>query len=199
MTYVIGLTGGIGSGKTAVSDLFAARGIIVADADVASRKVVEPGEPALAAIAQHFGDDVLAADGSLNRARLREIVFSDVDERRWLESVTVPAIMQELRRILAESTSPYSLLMLSSGNGRSPLVQRSLVVDVPEDVQIARVTQRDNNTPEQVQAIMAAQPSREERLAYADDVIVNDGSLRELEAAVERLHAKYLELAERHG
>lgn len=199
MTYVIGLTGGIGSGKTAVSDLFAARGITIADADVASRKVVEPGEPALDAIADHFGTSILTADGSLDRARLRQIVFADADERRWLESVTVPAIMQELRRILAESTSPYSLLMLSSGNGRSPLVQRSLVVDVPPDVQIARVTARDKNTPEQVRAIMAAQPTREQRLAYADDVIVNDGSLRELEQAVDRLHAQYLELATSHA
>lgn len=198
MGFVVGVTGGIGSGKTAVTDRFAARGITIADADVASRVVVEPGTAALAQIAEHFGEGVLQADGTLDRAALRKIVFEDAGERAWLESVTVPAIMNELRRILRESTAPYSMLMLSSGNGRSPLIHRSLVVDVPEDVQIARVTARDNNTPEQVQAIMAAQPSREQRLEYADDVIVNDASLDELDERVEELHQQYLELASNH-
>ena len=198
MGFVVGVTGGIGSGKTAVTDRFAARGITIADADVASRVVVEPGTAALAQIAEHFGEGVLQADGTLDRAALRKIVFEDAGERTWLESVTVPAIMNELRRILRESTAPYSMLMLSSGSGRSPLIHRSLVVDVPEDVQIARVTARDNNTPEQVQAIMAAQPSREQRLEYADDVIVNDASLDELDERVEELHQQYLELARNH-
>ena len=160
--------------------------------------MVEPGTAALAQITEHFGQGVLQADGTLDRAALRKIVFEDAGERSWLESVTVPAVMNELRRILRESTAPYSMLMLSSGSGRSPLVHRSLVVDAPEDVQIARVTARDSNTPEQVKAIMAAQPSRQQRLEYADDVIVNDASLDELDERVEELHQQYLELARNH-
>lgn len=196
MGFVVGLTGGIGSGKTAVSDRFAARGVTVADADVASRRVVEPGTLALAEIEAHFGTGILNSDGTLDRAALRQIVFSSANRRKWLEGVTVPAIMRELTRILSASTSRYNLLVLSSGGGRSPLAQRNLVVDVPVEVQIERVTRRDRNTPEQVKAIMAAQPSRDHRLAYADDVIVNDGSLDALEGQVEHLHQRYLKMAE---
>lgn len=195
---MVGVTGGIGSGKTAVTDRFAARGITVADADVASRTVVEPGTPALASIVDHFGKEVLQPDGTLDRAALRAVVFQDAAERRWLESVTVPAIMSELMRILRESKSPYSILMLSSGSGQSPLIHRSLVVDVPREIQIQRVTARDSTSADQVEAIMAAQPSREQRLAYADDVIVNDASLDELDEQVEKLHQQYLRLAKAH-
>ncbi len=197
--FVIGITGGIGSGKTAVTDRFQSRGITVADADVASREVVQPGMPALAAIADHFGPEVISEDGTMVRAAVRKIVFADPDERKWLESVTVPAIMDKLRDILAKSGSPYSLLMLSSGTGQSPLIHRSLVVDVPPDVQVARVMSRDNNDEEQVRAIMAAQPSREIRLEYADDVIVNDGSLEQLDEAVQALHEQYLTMAAAHA
>lgn len=196
MGFVVGLTGGIGSGKSAVSTMFAERGVTIADADVASRTVVMPGTPALAKIVEHFGRGVLNEDGSLDRAALRQIVFANAEERRWLESVTVPAIMAELRHILATSTAPYAILILSSGSGRSNLTHRSLVVDVPPDVQIARVTARDNNTPEQVRRIMDAQPPREARLQYADDVIVNDGSLEALAREVDRLHRQYLDMAE---
>jgi dephospho-CoA kinase len=199
MGFVVGLTGGIGSGKTAVTDRFAQFGITIADADLASRKVVEPGTPALAAIHGHFGDSILNPDGTLNRPSLRTVVFADTTERTWLEGVTVPAIMNLLRKILSESQSAYAILMLSSGGGRSPLVQRNLVVDVSSTVQIERVTRRDNNTPEQVRAIMAAQPSRQSRLQYADDVIVNDGDISDLDAEVLRLHRLYLELAANHG
>lgn len=193
--FVIGITGGIGSGKTAVTDRFQARGITIADADVASREVVQPGMPALEAIAEHFGPEVIQADGKMDRAAIRKIIFAEPDERKWLESVTVPAIMNNLREVLTRSTSPYSLLMLSSGTGQSPLVQRSLVVDAPPEVQIARVMARDANDEEQVRAIMAAQPSRETRLEYADDVIINDGSLERLDEVVKVLHEKYLKMA----
>lgn len=199
MGYVVGLTGGIGSGKSVVSDCFKRRGVTIADADVAARTVVEPGTPALARITEHFGAQILRPDGTLDRAALRNIVFRSVEDRRWLESVTVPAIMSELRDILEKSTAAYSMLILSSGSGRSHLINRSLVVDVPEDVQIARVTSRDNNSVEQVRAIMNSQPTREQRLSYADDVIKNTGSLTELEALVDGLHTKYLNLAEQHG
>ncbi|MBD3648052.1 MAG: dephospho-CoA kinase, partial [Pseudomonadales bacterium] len=184
--FVVGLTGGIGTGKTAVSDRFLARGITVADADVAARQIVEPGTPALAEIRAHFGDGIVDDEGRLDRAALRQRIFADKDERRWLESLTHPAIMRQLRDELAASTSDYALLVLSAGTGRSPLIQRMLVVDAPRDVQIQRVTARDSNTPEQVQAITDAQPSRETRIAIAEDVIVNDGSLAKLDDDVER-------------
>jgi dephospho-CoA kinase len=195
MVLVVGLTGGIGSGKTAVSDRFGERGITIADADVAARVVVEPGTQALEKISQHFGSGVLE-NGELNRAALREIVFSNATERRWLESVTVPAILQELRRILDYALSPYAILMLSSGSGRSPWIDRQLVVDVSPEVQIERVATRDSNTPEQIRAIMKTQPSREERLKYADDVIVNDGDFSQLDREITQLHQQYLNLAE---
>ena len=193
--FVIGITGGIGSGKTAVTDRFQARGITIADADVASREVVQPGMPALEAIAEHFGPEVIQADGTMDRAAIRKIVFAEPDERKWLESVTVPAIMNNLREVLNRSTSPYSLLMLSSGTGQSPFVQRSLVVDAPPELQISRVMARDANDEEQIRAIMAAQPSRETRLEYADDVIINDGSIERLDEVVQVLHEKYLKMA----
>ncbi len=195
MVFVVGLTGGIGSGKTAVSDRFGERGITIADADVAARVVVEPGTQALEKISQHFGSGVLE-NGELNRAALREIVFSNATERRWLESVTVPAILQELRRILDYALSPYAILMLSSGSGRSPWIDRRLVIDVSPEVQIERVATRDSNTPEQIRAIMKTQPSREERLKYADDVIVNDGDFSQLDREITQLHQQYLNLAE---
>ncbi|MFN3239270.1 MAG: dephospho-CoA kinase [Pseudomonadales bacterium] len=198
MVFVVGLTGGIGSGKTAVSDRFASLGVTIADADVSARTVVEPGTPALAKISQHFGPKVLQEDGSLDRAALRKIVFTDHDERKWLESVTVPAILEDLRHILDTATSSYAILMLSSGSGQSPWIDRNLVVDVPESVQIARVTQRDNNDEAQVRAIMATQPGREDRLAYADDVIDNTLGMSELDSRVAELHEQYLQLAANH-
>ncbi len=193
--FVVGLTGGIGSGKSAVSDQFQSLGITIADADVAARKVVEPGTEALQRIKTHFGADILLADGTLDRAQLRGIVFADAKQRRWLEQVTVPAIMQLLDSTLKNSTSAYSILMLSSGRGQHPLIDRHLVVDVSPEVQLARVMARDQNPLDQVKAIMATQPSRQERLDYADDIIVNEGSLEHLKIAVSELHLKYLALS----
>lgn len=198
MVFVVGLTGGIGSGKTAVSDRFAALGITIADADVSARTVVEPGTPALAAIEAHFGKEVLLADGYLDRAAVRKIVFADPEQRQWLESVTVPAILKDLKHILDTAKSKYAILMLSSGSGQSPWIHRQLVVDVPEEVQIARVTSRDNNDADQVKAIMATQPSREQRLAYADDVIDNTQPLESLDARIQTLHEQYLRLGAEH-
>lgn len=196
MVFVVGLTGGIGSGKTAVSDRFANLGITIADADVSARTVVEPGTPALEKITAHFGNEVLLDNGSLDRAAVRKIVFADSSERKWLESVTVPAILEDLRHILDTATSAYALLMLSSGSGQSPWIHRNLVVDVPEEVQIARVTSRDDTDEAGVRAIMATQPTRQARLDYADDVIDNTSSLEELELRIAELHQLYLELAE---
>lgn len=197
MTYVIGVTGGIGSGKTAVSDYFAQLGITVVDADVASRVVVEPGRPALAQIAEHFGPQILQADGTLDRAQLRTAIFKDPAERVWLEGLLHPLIRQEIKDGLNNATSPYALLVspLLVESGQSKFTQRVLVVDVPAELQLQRTVNRDNNSPDQVKAIMAAQASREQRLANADDVIVNDGTLEQLHRQVDALHEMYLGLS----
>lgn len=195
--FVVGITGGIGSGKSAVSDRFKRLGIKVVDADIASREVVKPGKPALVAISQHFGSDVIQADGSLDRARLRSLVFADPNERIWLERLLHPLINEYLRQELASATSPYAILVspLMMETGQSRFTHRMLVVDVPEHVQLARTMARDSNNEAQVKAIMAAQASREARLATADDVIQNDAGFEALDAAVMQLHERYLELA----
>jgi dephospho-CoA kinase len=194
---VIGITGGIGSGKTAVSDRFKALGVSVVDADVASRVVVEPGGPALAAIAEHFGEDVIQQDGSLNRAELRRRVFADPAERHWLERLTHPLINEHIREELEKAESPYAVLVspLLAETGQSRFCHRILVVDVPEEVQVRRTMTRDANDEAQVRKIIEAQASREQRLALADDVIVNDGSLEALDEEVARLHEIYSEMA----
>jgi dephospho-CoA kinase len=195
--WVLGITGGIGSGKTAVSDRFGALGVTVVDADVASRVVVEPGRPALAAIAEHFGDEAINNDGTLNRAELRKRVFADPEERKWLEQLTHPLINQYLLEELANAESPYAILVspLLAETGQSRFCQRIVVVDVPIELQVERTMSRDDNDEAQVRAIIAAQASREERLKLADDVIVNDQGLEHLDAEVARLHQSYLEMA----
>ena len=195
--FVVGLTGGIGSGKSAVSERFAAKGIDIVDADIASRVVVEPGQPALVAIAEHFGKDVITAEGRLDRASMRKRVFADPAERRWLERLLHPSINDYLVKSIAAARSRYVLLVspLLFESEQWKLVHRTLVVDVPEDVQVARTATRDGNSPEQVRAIMAAQTSREARRSRADDVIVNDRGLDHLDREVDRLHALYLRLA----
>ncbi|MGE0625292.1 MAG: dephospho-CoA kinase [Pseudomonadales bacterium] len=195
--FVVGLTGGIGSGKSAVSERFERLGIKVVDADLASRAVVEPGRPALKAIEEHFGADVITADGTLNRAALRKLVFENEAERRWLEALTHPLINQYIADELGSATSPYVILAhpLLVETGQTRVCKRVLVVDVPEELQLQRTMARDDNPESQVRAIMAAQATREQRLAAADDVIVNDRDLSHLDREVERLHVLYLELA----
>jgi len=194
--YVVGLTGGIGSGKTTVSDLFAKLGISIADADVVARTIVEPGRAAHSAIKERFGEPILLEDGFLNRAKLREIIFSNQEDRRWLEHQTHGPIMQMLGEIIESATSPYSILVLSAGAGRSPLINKMLVVDTAVALQISRVTMRDSNSRQQVESIMASQPTREERLAWADNVIGNEGSVDQLEQEVLNLHHYYSKLAD---
>ena len=196
--YILGLTGGIGSGKSAVAARFRALGIRVVDADQAARAVVEPGTPALAAIAEHFGAGVIQADGTLDRAALRRLVFDDAAERRWLEQLLHPRIGEWLRARLAEAPGPYAILespLLFEGS-QHRMVQRSLLVDVPEEIQVARAAARDGNSPEQIRAIMAAQLSREARRARADDCIDNSGPPEALDAQVAALHRRYVALAE---
>ncbi len=195
---LVGLTGGIGSGKTTVANEFAALGITLVDADIVARQVVEPGTAALAAIRQHFGTAVISADGSLDRTRLREIVFTDTAAKTWLNQLLHPQIRAELLRQLAAATSPYVLLVapLLLENQLDALVDLVLVTDVSEQTQLQRTTSRDGSSQALVQSIMAAQSSRAGRLARADFVIDNDGPTTELPQQVAKLHQIFLRLAE---
>ena len=193
--FVVGVTGGIGSGKTLVTDAFAAKGIVIADADEVARQIVEPGEPALAQIVAHFGEGIIGSTGRLDRAKLREIIFNDVDARRQLESFTHRPIMEALKRRLLSATSAYALLVLSAGLGNSPLIHRMLVVDADESVRIHRVMARDGSSESLVRQIIASQPSSTERRKIADDVIENNGPTTIVIDAVDRLHDAYSELA----
>lgn len=194
--WILGLTGGIGSGKTAVAQHFIDLGVHLVDADHAARWVVEPGRPALGRIAEHFGQEVLLPDGQLDRAALRGRIFQNPEERRWLEGLLHPLIGQEILAHLGRAESPYAILVspLLVESGQHRLAQRVLVVDAPEHLQLARTIQRDQVTEEQVHAILQVQAKREERLRHADDVIVNDRDLSWLKAEVERLHHFYLTL-----
>lgn len=192
----IGLTGGIASGKSAVANEFASLGIPLIDADLISRELVEPGQPALAKILEVFGPGVLDQSGHLDRRRLRELVFADPAQRRRLEAILHPAVRAELIRRSQESTGPYQILVvpLLVENRLGHLVDRILVVDVPESTQIERLQARDSVDPDQARRMLSAQTSRTARLAEADDVISNTGSLSDLKAQVAALHVKYLGL-----
>lgn len=198
--YIIGLTGGIAAGKSELSRRFEALGITVADADVAARDLVAPGSEGLARITAHFGPDILLADGQLDRAALRERIFASAQERQALEAITHPAIRQQLRATCEQATGPYAMAaipLLAEAGGRQqyPWLDRVLVVDVPVSVQHARLLQRDGITAELADRMIAAQASREQRLALADDVVVNDGQPEHLQAKVEQLDRLYRELA----
>lgn len=200
MTWVVGITGGIGSGKSAVTDRLETHGISVVDADKVARVVVEPGQPALVAIAQHFGADILKPDGTLDRPALRKIVFEDDNARQWLEGVTHPAIRNEISRQLAQASSPYIVLSspLLLESGQNSFADYVVVVDVPESLQIARTMARDNNDESLVKAIMAAQLPRDKRCAGANEILSNDGTLAQLHAKTDALHLQLLERARSH-
>lgn len=192
---IVGLTGGIGSGKSTVARAFGSLGIGWVDADDVAREVVMPGEPALAAIREHFGNDVLHADGTLNRAALRSIVFDNPTERKWLESVTHPRVRERnlvhLERL--QRQSPYVLLVspLLFESGQDKLVDRTVVVDVPVELQLSRTRARDDVSEAQVHAILAAQLPREERLTKANDVIDNSGDHASMMQQVTQLDQHY--------
>lgn len=194
----IGLTGGIGSGKSFVADLFAAQGASIVDTDVIAHQLTAPGGRAMPAIRESFGAEYLNGDGSLNRAAMRARVFSDADAKRRLESILHPLIGTETTAAAQRAEGEYVIfvvpLLVESGRWVER-VDRVLVVDCPEALQIERVMQRSQLPAAQVEAIMATQASRQERLAVADDVIVNDGERAAVEEAVARLHAQYLLLA----
>lgn len=196
MSLTIGVTGGIGSGKSTVARAFAEHGIEWVDADDVAREVVEPGEPALADIADHFGRGVLTAAGHLDRRALRQIIFADETERRWLESVTHPRIRERLEAHLgrmAATNAPYHLLVspLLFESGQHHLADRCLVIDIPEALQISRTASRDGVDEAQARAIVAAQMPRQQRLAKADDVIDNSGDADALARQVARLDRLY--------
>lgn len=198
--YFIGLTGGIASGKSALEKAFAKQGVVVADADLLAREVVAPGEPALAAVVERFGAGVLQADGQLDRAALRVRVFGDPDQRRALEAILHPAIRARLEAACRAAPGPYAIAtvpLLTEGGGRAayPWLHRILVVDTPAAVQKARLMQRDGIDATLADQMMAAQASRAERLALADDIVVNDGDLAHLQRAADQLHARYVALA----
>ncbi len=198
--FVVGLTGGIGSGKTTVANLFAKRGIELVDADLIAREVVEPGQPALAQIAEHFGSNVLNPDGSLNRAELRQQIFSHPEQRNWLEQLTHPLIRQLTVQRLQQAKSDYVILVspLLLETDQHRLCHHLLVVDVPESVQIERTVQRDSNSDQQVQKIIAAQCDRQLRLERADSVVDNTQSAETLAPRVKQLDQQFRELAARY-
>lgn len=197
--YVVGLTGGIGSGKTVVSNRLQAKGIRVIDADMVAREVVQPGEPALARIQQHFGDEVLTDSGELNRSKLRSIVFANEKQRTWLEQLLHPLIRDRILQQLEESQSSYTLLVspLLLETDQHLLVNHIVVVDADESQQLSRTRLRDNSSEEQIRAILAAQMSREERRSKADTILDNSGDLVQLEAQVDQLHEQLLQAASR--
>jgi dephospho-CoA kinase len=197
--FAVGLTGGIGSGKSTVADLFAKRGVTLVDTDVIAHRITAPNGLAMPSIAAEFGSSFVAANGSLDRARMRALVFSDDTARKRLEAITHPLIRAETERERQQAAGPYVIvvvpLLVESGNWKTR-VNRVLTVDCSVETQIARVMSRNAFAREQVLAIIARQATREARLAAADDVIVNDGrSLEELDVDVDQLHRTYVSLA----
>jgi dephospho-CoA kinase len=195
--FRVALTGGIASGKSTVADLFAALGVPVIDTDVIARQVVEQGQPALAQISAMFGPDVLDSEGRLDRRRMRERIFTDPDAKRRLEAILHPAIRAEMERQSMAAQGPYQVLVipLLTEGGRRDHVDRVLLVDVPEELQVQRLMMRDGVSHEQAQASLNAQATRAQRLALADDVIRNTGRVDGLREQVAELHGKYLRLA----
>jgi dephospho-CoA kinase len=196
---VVAVTGGVASGKSAATHVFETLGVAVADADVAARAVIEPGQPALDRVVARFGADSLGPDGRLDRARMRQRVFADPAAKADLEAILHPPIRAWLRAACDAAAGPYAVVaipLLAEGGGRQayPWLDRIVVVDVPEAVQLARLQQRDGITAELAARMVAAQATRRQRLALADDVVINDGSLAQLEAAVIRLHHRYLQI-----
>ncbi len=193
----IGLTGGIASGKSAVASAFAGLGVPVVDADRLAREVVEPGAPALAAVVREFGAEILGPDGRLDRRRMRALVFADAGRRRRLEAILHPAIRAAMAAAIAALEAPYVVVAipLLVESGQQSAFDRVLLVDCPPETQLARLIERDRETADGARAILAAQAGRELRLAAADDVLENTGSLADLDAAVRRLHQRYLALA----
>lgn len=193
--YILGLTGGIGSGKTTISDLFKEQGVEIIDADEISRTLVQKDTTLFNKIVKHFGNDIINKTGELDRSALRLIIFNSPEEKQWLEELLHPAIKTEIQSQIIKSTSAYVLLVvpLLLESGTYNFVNRVLVIDVPETLQIERIKQRDGSNEELVKKIIAAQIPRQERLLQADDIIDNSGPMSLIRHQVEKLHAKYLQ------
>lgn len=193
---VIGLTGGIGSGKTTVAQLFEKQGVPLIDADLIARELTETQKPAWKKISAHFGPGILKTDHSLNRQKLREIIFNDPGKRLWLEKLLHPLITEEIQNRLQKLQAPYCIVAipLLIETGPYPFIDRILVVDVDEATQLQRLKARDQTRVEELQKIIASQTSREKRLAEAHDLIQNNGEQNELQAKVDKLHQFYLSL-----
>jgi dephospho-CoA kinase len=193
----IGLTGGLASGKTTVADYFAELGITIIDTDQIAREVVEPDTPAYQHIVKQFDKQLIKTDRTLDRSQLRAVIFSNPEKRRWLENLLHPLIRQEVQRRLPSVSSPYCILVipLLVETSPNPWVDRILVVDAPEKIQIARAQQRDQMDIEQIQSILHTQANRQQRLAMADDIIYNDGDLEKVKQQVFKLHQYYLQVS----
>jgi dephospho-CoA kinase len=199
--FIVGLTGGIGSGKTTVATMFANLAVDLIDADIVARAVVEPNSKALQQISAHFGEDYLTENGALNRAKLRQKIFSNTSAKQWLDNLLHPLIRQQLLTQLTAAKSQYCLLIapLLIENKLTNYVNRTLVIDVDEQQQLSRTMTRDHNTKAQIQNIMASQLSRQQRLSAADDIIDNSSSdLAKINAQVEHFHQFYLKLSQEH-
>lgn len=197
-SFVVGLTGGIGSGKSTVAELFAERGAVVVDTDAIAHEITGPGGAAMAALAAAFGPRVVRADGGLERTAMRQLVFADPAQRIRLEGILHPLIRERSAQRCRAAASPYVILavpLLVEAGGYRARCQRILVVDCDEAVQVARVMARNGLAESEVRAIMAAQAGRRERLAVADDVVHNDGGIEALREQVDELHARYVRLS----
>lgn len=192
--WVLGLTGGIGSGKSAVSAMFEEFGIQVVDADIVAREVVEPGSLGLTKITAHFGDEILTSNGTLDRAKLRAIIFADESQKQWLNNLLHPLIRESMLMQLKQATSNYVILVapLLFENGLEKYCNHTLLIDVPVDVQITRTTARDNVSVELAKQIIASQMSRADKKQKAGDILDNNRPLIEVKADVQKLHKKYL-------
>ncbi|KZY43532.1 dephospho-CoA kinase [Pseudoalteromonas shioyasakiensis] len=192
--WVLGLTGGIGSGKSAVSAMFEELGIQVVDADIVAREVVEPDSVGLTKITAHFGDEILTSNGTLDRAKLRAIIFADESQKQWLNNLLHPLIRESMLSQLKQATSNYVILVapLLFENGLEKYCNHTLLIDVPVDVQITRTTARDNVSVELAKQIIASQMSRADKQQKAGDILDNNRPLEEVKTDVQKLHEKYL-------
>lgn len=198
MSFILGITGGIGSGKSAATQWFESQGITVIDADIVAREIVKPGQPSLQTIQQSFGDWVLLEDGNLNRRALREHIFQFPEARQTLEKITHPAIRQSIIQQLQQAESPYVILVspLLFETNQHELAHHTLLIDADEQIQLQRASQRDGQNEEQIRKIIAAQMSRTQKQQLANDTVLNDGLLEHLHLQLKPLHLKYLQLAE---
>lgn len=202
MSYIVGLTGGIGSGKSTIADLFRELNVSILDADVVARQIVEKCSPILKQIVEHFGESILDEGGHLNRSQLRQIIFQNEAEKNWLNQLLHPAIQEQMKQQIAECQAPYLLFVvpLLIENKLDSWCDRILVIDVQPDIQLKRASLRDKNKEEIIKSIMASQVSREIRLTYADDIIENNLPINEnlvnLKSQVNQLHQHYLTLAQ---